>query len=241
MMQDWQNLMASWQATLRAIERLGGATSLEAARQVGIEHSDVWGLHLEPPASQEEIARVERAVSSKLPAELTDIFLNHASRIEFRWQLPTDMDCPDPLDQIFSGGFSLSLNAIPEINDAYKLMAEVFDNPTPTFDLMWKDKLAIMEGMIGDFYAFDVQSEVGPEVIYLSHEDGLGHGHVLGADFSDFLKRWTAIGCPGPEDWQWAPFTSGPRSLLEPSGETARQWRKIIALELPRQADLRKG
>jgi len=38
----------------------------------------------------------------------------------------------------------------------------------------------------------------------------------------DFLRRWTPLGCPGPEDWQWLPFTSKGTTMLDPDGEAAR-------------------
>jgi len=70
---------------------------------------------------------------------------------------------------------------------------------------------------------------------------------VLGADLIDFLRRWTPLGCPGPEDWQWLPFTSKGTTMLDPDGEAARAWRETLGLELPtwlgasRQAQGREG
>jgi hypothetical protein len=71
------------------------------------------------------------------------------------------------------------------------------------------------------------------QLLPTGHDDGSGHGCVLGVDLIDFLRRWTPLGCPGPEDWQRLPFTSGGTSMLEPDGEIAGRWRKMLGLEMP--------
>jgi hypothetical protein len=85
----------------------------------------------------------------------------------------------------------------------------------------------------GDYLGIDLSAGHHGEVVYLSHDDGDGHGYVLGADILDFLRRWTMLGCPGPEDWQWLPFTPSETSMLEPNGAAARKWRKLLGLEAP--------
>ena len=52
-------------------------------------------------------------------------------------------------------------------------------------------------------------------------------------DFDDYVDRFSLLGCVGSEDWQLKPFVSGPRSLLETNGATAKQWREWFGLRLP--------
>jgi hypothetical protein len=67
-------------------------------------------------------------------------------------------------------------------------------------------------------------------VIYLSHDDGQGHGFVLGHDFVDFVDRWSRLGCPGPEDREWLQFCRSPKGGLEPDGDTGRAWHETFGL-----------
>ena len=42
----------------------------------------------------------------------------------------------------------------------------------------------------GDVIAFDMkESEINPSVVYLSHDDGEGHGYILGKDFNTYLEQ----------------------------------------------------
>jgi hypothetical protein len=94
-------------------------------------------------------------------------------------------------------------------------------DPDDPYDRVWHGKYPLLRVPNGDLVAVDADGQV----VYLSHDDGEGHGYVLGQDVFDFLERWTALGCPGPEDWQWLPFTSGSDQGLDPEGENGRSWR----------------
>lgn len=89
-----------------------------------------------------------------------------------------------------------------------------------------------MEVGNGDFIAFDLKEypQKAP-IVYLSHDDGEGHGYVLGEDFIDFMDRWTNIGCPGLEDRQILPFVDSPTSGINPDGKNAMEWKKLIGLK----------
>ncbi len=74
--------------------------------------------------------------------------------------------------------------------------------------------------------AVDISSEAEQPVVYLSHEgDDLLHGFWLGRDFEDYIDRLSLLGCVGAEDWQLAPFISGPQTFLETDGVNAKRWR----------------
>lgn len=96
-------------------------------------------------------------------------------------------------------------------------------------DLVWHDKLGIIEVRNGDVVAIDVSRTPAP-VVYLSRDDGEGHGLVLGTDFSDFIDRWTRIGCVGPEDWTWLPFCADSEPALDPDSAAAATWRRWMGL-----------
>ncbi|XWN33903.1 MAG: SMI1/KNR4 family protein [Devosia sp.] len=232
-MDDWNTIVDRWKSTLRAVERLGGSTSLEAARAADIRHSEVWGLRIDEPASLNDIERVETELGLRLPGSLRDIFQHHSSRIEFCWQLPDDFRRPRILDETFGGRFSLALSEIPRIENDRRIRTEILSELNPDYESAWHSKLAVMDGYPNDFYGFNLKSHVGDELYYLSYNDFEAEFYMLGVDFADFLRRWTAIGCPGPEDWQWMPFTTGPTSLLQPDSEIANIWRRLIGLSGP--------
>ena len=230
-MHDWDALCTNWKKTLEAVDRLGGITTGFAARSAGIQHSEFWGLHIEPPALASELTAVETELGLRLPEKLREIFTKLAGRIDFRWQLSDDLEFSEPFGGIFSGGFSLNLLEIPEIHEEMMGMASVFEEASE-FDITWHDKLAFMRGYPGNYYVFDAKDRVGDAVIYLNHEDDEAHGYTLGSDIVDFLKRWSALGTPGPEHWQWFPFATSPSSLLQTESEIAKKWREQLGLEL---------
>jgi len=82
----------------------------------------------------------------------------------------------------------------------------------------------------GDIIALHLDGDGSAPVAYLSHDDGEGHGRVLGWSVLDFLDRWTLLGCPGPEDWQMLPFMHPDAPYLDPEGENARAWRAWMGL-----------
>lgn len=46
----------------------------------------------------------------------------------------------------------------------------------------------------GDVIAFDMkESEINPSVVYLSHDDGEGHGYILGKDFNTYLEQFRFV------------------------------------------------
>jgi cell wall assembly regulator SMI1 len=233
---DWNRLVETWTATLTAVNRLGGHTTLESAKRAGIRHSKIWGLDIGPPAQAADLERVEAQLGIGLPAALAHTFLQCASSVDFLWQLPKDFQSPEPFSVIFSGGFSLSLGALHDHElSRRKWVQTCFPDPDSPDDAVWHNKLAVIKVRNGDYIGIDLGEGHQGEVVYLSHEDGEGegHGYVLGADFADFLRRWTPLGCPGPEDWQWLPFTSDRTSMLKSDGEVADRWRTTLGLEMP--------
>ncbi len=101
----------------------------------------------------------------------------------------------------------------------------------PSAAAQWHGKLAFYETGNGDLIAFDLAEDRYGQVVYLSHDDGEGHGYVLARDFRDLLARWLPLGCTGGEDWQWLPFTAGPDSGFEPYAEPAMTWRRFLGID----------
>ncbi len=83
----------------------------------------------------------------------------------------------------------------------------------------------------GDYLAIDLASPEAP-IVYLSHDGDDTYNLPLGANFADFIDRWTLLGCPGSEGWQMTPFLNPPEPFLNPLGDNANLWRQIFGLAI---------
>jgi cell wall assembly regulator SMI1 len=195
------------------------------------QHYDVRPLVLEPPATRRQIADVESALGMELPSAFREVLLTLSSHTEFRW-FARDRQFARPFHQNFSGDLHWALDLMVQFETRRRRWcAAVFPNPADPYDVVWHDKLAFYEVGNGDLLAFDLAAETCGQVVYLSHDDGEGHGYVLAQDFRDLLARWLPIACAGGEDWQWLPFVHGPTSGLEPDGEPAKAWRRVLGID----------
>lgn len=116
--------------------------------------------------------------------------------------------------------------------DTYREWLQVYPGEDDFWDGPWQRKFPIMELGTGDMLGIDLGDPQA--VTYLNHDgDHTAHGFWLGLDFEDYIDRLSLLGCVGGEDWQIAPFLSGPRSLLEVEGPNARLWRDWFGIAIP--------
>lgn len=192
---------------------------------------DVRPLIATPPASPRQVTELESAVGTRLPEAFRDALLTISSHVEFRW-FAGDRKFPPPFDQNFSGDLHWSLDLTAQTETARKSWCSAtFSNTEDPYDAVWHNKLAFYEVGNGDLVSFDLAEDRNGQVIYLSHDDGQGHGRVLARDFRDLLDRWLPLACAGGEDWQWLPFTVDATSGLEPYAEPATAWRRALGID----------
>ena len=176
-------------------------------------------------ASQEELDHIESMLGHTLPEDLKDFASKVSRRISFSWNLPDNFELPDSLNEIFGGGLDYDISKIPEHETGRAgWQSECFPNAQDPYDAIWHDKIGFHHVPNGDYLGFDSSGRV----VYLSHDDGEGHGYIMASSFSDLMRRWVPLGCPGPEDWQWMPFVSGRDSGIIPDCDTAREWLQVI-------------
>lgn len=214
-MQDSERL-GTW------IARWEGAVTGAAARGA----ITTTGVVIEPPATPDQLDAAEAVTGVPIPHSLRSLFL--ASRmVDVTWYLDDEVAQASPIPGVFSGVCGWNVAQLAKSMDDYRSwVANVFSDLRDPYDAVWHDKYPFMGVVNGDI----VSVARDGRVVYLSHDGGAGHGCTLGADVFDFLDRWTLLGCPGPEDWQWLPFTSGPDSGLEPDGPNGLAWRQWIGL-----------
>lgn len=212
----WDRWTSDWAAILAACNALGGQASELAIAQ---------------PATASDVQAVASELGRPLPESLRQVLLDFSSAVSFRWRLPKDFKLPKPLREIFGGELAWDVRRLVEVEqERASWQQNVFPNADDAYDSVWHNKLGFIAVPNGDVIAFDLAGGSDPPVVYLSHDDGEGHGYRLGDNFIEFIDRWSSLGCPGPEDWQMMPFIESATSGLLPDCENAKQWRQLIGL-----------
>ncbi|WP_407270472.1 SMI1/KNR4 family protein [Radiobacillus sp. PE A8.2] len=187
---------------------------------------DVPDLVIGKQATMQQIARMERKLGVALPTSFRKVLLEFSADLNFRWFLPDDVHMDEELIDATSGSVHWNLEMMELFEEQRKSwIKEVFPNPDDEYDKVWHDKLAFYAVSNGDLIAFDLSDNDGA-VVYLSHEDGEGHGYKLGENFIDFINKWSRIAFVGGEDWIWLPFAS--ESGFVADDEVAERFRKML-------------
>lgn len=209
------------------LERLTGIHDRLAAKGY-----DVRPLVFEPVATERQAQRLEAALGLALPPSFRRALLGISSHVEFRWFLPDAVKLPEPFVSNFSGDLHWSLAFTEQLESSRRSWVEqVFPNRSDPYDAVWWDKLAFYEVGNGDMLVIDLRPATYEQIVYLSHDDGEGHGYVLAENFESLLHRWVPLACSGGEDWQWLPFTKNKGGPLDPDCENAQTWRSLLGLQ----------
>lgn len=185
----------------------------------------------ESPAAESDVERLERSLAVTLPTSFRQALLSISAHVEFRWFAPDDVRFAPPFKSNFSGDLHWSVDFTSQFeHDRRSWVDEVFPDPSDPYDAVWHSKLAFAEVGNGDLLALDVAAGASGAVVYLSHDDGEGHGYTLASDFADLLRRWTPLACTGAEDWQWLPFTASPTSGIDPNSANGLLWQDTLGL-----------
>ena len=180
-----------------------------------------------------ELVAIERELGFALPTSLAALFTGVAAKADATWRLPESSAMPTAYTELLWGACTWDARRLPELERTRRDWVEhAFQDPNDHYDRVWRNKLAIVDVPNGDMIAVDLErADVAP-VVYLSHEDGAGHGRVLGHSVLDFIDRWTLIGCVGPEDWLMTPFLRADQPYLDPVGGRAQEWRAWLGISV---------
>lgn len=190
-------------------------------------------LEVEEPAGIEEVEALENRLERKLPLQIRDFFLKYSKKCEFSAYLPDDFELPHELREIFSAAFTISLEELEDAENQRKGWVEnCFTNEADAYDAVWHHKLGFMNVPNGDVIAFDVKDNKVNPVVYLSHDDGEGHGYILDNDFDTYFEQLLLVGACGNEDWQILPFCSDGQSGIISDCKNAKEYRRIIGLQI---------
>lgn len=187
-------------------------------------------IEVQPPATIEEIVRIEDLLGIPIPTSMRRVLATITKGVEIDWQLPEGIDPPEPISSVSYSSFKWSLDTLVEMERKRgEWVHHCFSNLSDPYDAVWHRKLAIISVPNGDMHAIDLSRSDGP-VVYLSHDDGEGHGYTMGKNFEDYLERMIALGAPGPEDWLLVPFVESATSGIDPDGSNGMLWRKWFGL-----------
>lgn len=183
------------------------------------------------PAHPREVQELEADLGLRLPPAFREVLLTVSAEVHYSWCAPDGLRFDPPFQSNFCGDLHWSIELTRQFDqDREDWIRTCFPDPSNPYDAVWHHKLAFYSVGDGDYLAMDLAADRYGQIVYLSHDDGEGHGHVLAHDFRDLLDRWVPLACVGGEDFQWLPFTNDLTSPLDPNGANGRKWREILGL-----------
>lgn len=184
-----------------------------------------------PPANEQEVLAIEDVLKTKIPDDFRVILTNLSAQVRCTWFLPDDFILSDELKGIFCGDMDWGLHSLKELNDSKQgWVREVFPDPQDPYDKVWHNKFVFQAVGNGDFLSIDQSVENSGKIVYLSHDDGEGHGYIMANSFTELLDVWPRVGCVGAEDWQWLHFVESEMTGINPDCPKAILWRNIFGL-----------
>ncbi|MEQ9501566.1 MAG: hypothetical protein RIT81_32145 [Deltaproteobacteria bacterium] len=189
--------------------------------------ADVISCDVGALATPGDLSEIERAVGKKMPAEIRHFALNVAAKVSFHWSLDDEHSDLDP-SLVPWGEFSFDLSEIPELEKGRRSWVDtVFPDSNSPSDAVWHNKTAFQAVGNGDLLALDHDERV----VYLSHEDGLGHGVIFAPSFMSYVAAGLELAFPGPEDDFLLMFYSKAKSCIDPDGVPGLAWRTLLTRE----------
>lgn len=194
---------------------------------------EVREVIIDEPATLEQIIKTEELLGVKLPESFKKVLKEFSGNFSLRWFLPDNMEQPNEFKGIFCGTPHWSLELLSQFEeDRMGWIEHVFPNPEDEYDVVWHNKLAFCEVGNGDYLAFDMSNYDDAPIVYISHDDGEGHGYKIANNFVEFIDNWSRLAFVGCEDWQWLPFTASPESGIIADGEAAKRFRDWLRLDI---------
>ena len=186
---------------------------------------------IEPPATERAVAAVEKRLGVAFPDGFRRTLLTVSRHVHLAWHLPESFALPQDFKEIFSGEIYWSLAHMEEEDNSRKeWVSKCFPDPDDTYDRVWHNKLGFCTVPNGDCLSIDLGDDTFGEIVYLSHDDGEGHGLCMAPSFDTLIRDWSRVGFAGTEDWQWLPFHDAAARRIDPDCAAAREFRQLIGV-----------
>lgn len=194
---------------------------------------EVQEVYIGEPATPEQISKIEEQLGVKLPISFNKVLTEFSGNFSFRWYMPEDLVAPEEFKDIYCGMPKWSLELLTQFEeDRLGWIETVFPDPSDEYDAVWHNKLAFCDAENGDYLAFDMTKGDDAPIVYLSHDDGEGHGYVVANNFIELLENWSKVGFVGNIDHDWISFTTSSKSGILGDGEVAKRFRAWVKLDI---------
>lgn len=182
-------------------------------------------LIIKPPVNLMQINDLELEMNITFPKDFKDVLTQFSSAVDLRWYFENE-ETEEGLENVYFGGENLwNFEDLKDIYEAYKGWKEIAEEFEDEHVNLWQNKVPFMSLPNGDIIAFD---DFTNNVIYLSHDGHEFHGKKLANSFTDFISKWSELGCPGPECWILTHFYNYEMNEIDPNVSRALKWRKWL-------------
>lgn len=183
------------------------------------------GVIISPPISLIQMNDLENELNITFPKDFKEVLTHFSSGVDIRWYFENE-EPEKELNDIYFGGEDLW--RFEELKDTYENYIgwkEVFTEIEDDFDKQWQNKVPFKSMRNGDVLAFDSLTN---NVIYLSHDGHELHGKKLANNFTDFISRWSELGCPGPECWILDHFYDYEKNEIDLNSNQSLKWKNWL-------------
>ncbi len=190
-----------------------------------------YKLKISKPISERQLATLRKKVGGRLPPEFEHVLTHFARKVSFSWSISDS-----PIENLLPNDFRNCCVCDADIWDVATLpsLAEEAEKIRQCgmayFEKAYDRRLPFIRVGDGDHIAFDMQHGTeGCPIVYLSHENDVGHNRVLGRNFVEFLLRWSGVGCVGPDFSYMEAFYDARKKRIHCHGRNAKRWRRVMA------------
>jgi SMI1 / KNR4 family (SUKH-1) len=179
------------------------------------------------PASDQDLAAIESALGTRLPASLRAFFRQGAAGLDCKYIVEPTGEAFDQLmellpDQsgIYGGARIGPLSELPDMSAGVAAWAtDTWVAEDDVQRVIWESARPFLHLANGDYLALDLREKTDPPVVYLNHDD---ESVAIAPGFDEFLRRWEGLCYLGPEHWLLLPFVGGDGYLDATSSRGAR-------------------
>ena len=192
----------------------------KAAEAIAANGGTVHAFEQLPPATEAQVEAIEQKIGRKIPQSMREVITEFSAAVAFEWNIYEEGDEPS-FDPQFV--FCLwNLYRLPGCEEGRLIGLESMEGlEFEPGELYYDTAFSFIDIPNGDQIAIDTAQE-GEPVIYLSHELGSGHGGRLGANFADFMDRWSKMACMPIDGFLVDDLWSEEANGLDPQSEFAQ-------------------
>ncbi len=167
-------------------------------------------ISLSEHCNSSEINELEKKFEIQFSKQLKDIYLNHASTIQFSWNVDDNrfgLNCKRGFVNLLS-----PKDIISKYDDMISMVGEGVANPDELAENEglkalvedWPNWIPIFSFPNGDYFCID-KHEDGNPIIFLEHDVMDGgpnvHGLKIALNFDDLVYKWSKVGFVDIYDW----------------------------------------